>query len=80
VSGPEHFIHICERFCTGSSGQVVLQPTSTNLPAKKYDFDAAFEADASHEAVFSQVIAVPRIAAKRLQLQRNSTCSARCFH
>ena len=43
-------------FAAGSGAQVVLQPTSMNLPAKKYDFSAAFGTDATHEAVFAQVV------------------------
>jgi hypothetical protein len=34
---------------------VVLQPTSMNLPAKKYEFTAAFGTDATHETVYAQV-------------------------
>jgi hypothetical protein len=41
--------------CAGSFNQVVLQPTSMNLPAKKYEFNAVFDALSTHEAVFAQV-------------------------
>ena len=46
---------VAELPCAGSFNQVVLQPTSMNLPAKKYEFNAVFDAEATHDAVFAQV-------------------------
>jgi hypothetical protein len=46
---------IADLTCAGSFNQVVLQPTSMNLPAKKYEFNAVFDAEATHDAVFAQV-------------------------